>query len=54
MLEKDVWDLSLHEQLCIHDCVDVIRVPGGWVYRFHKAAANESCVFVPYVKKREI
>ena len=52
--QKSIYDLELHETLKIQD-YDVIRVPGGWVYRvdpqYYKEGSDGIAVFVPYNKE---
>ena len=46
MKEKTVWDLEIHEKLKVNNTVDVLRVPGGWIYAWYNTH-----VFVPYTSE---
>jgi len=41
---KDVYELEMHEAVNVSEFVQVVRVPGGWIYNFKKGGE----VFVPY------
>ena len=43
-MEKNIYDLKLHQMLYIENLTTIIRVPGGWIYSFN----NASEVFVPF------
>lgn len=67
MKEDKIYNMKLHEILTPNSDLDIqiIRVPGGWIYRFsqlHQAeqpngqrSENYSCdsVFVPYHEEGE-
>ncbi len=43
MSDKTIWELELHEEY--RNGVEVLRVPGGWIYSFK---GLETSTFVPY------
>ena len=44
---EEIYKLKLHESVALNSFMDVIRVPGGWIYDYH---VNDvySTVFVPF------
>ncbi len=44
--EKTVFDLKLHETLMVNRNVEVMKVPGGWIYNYFAPTTVASC-FVP-------
>ena len=51
---SNLYNMSLHEILTLEDGIKIIRVPGGWIYRFESYnGESESSCFVPYSKKLE-
>ena len=44
---KTIYDLELHEDLLIHGLLNVVRVPGGWIYE-SLSDGDVSAVFVPF------
>ena len=47
----DIYKMDLHDDVTLWGTADVVRVPGGWIYRFDTEAEGgwrQSCVFVPY------
>jgi len=53
--EKSIFDLQLHETLCVNPDVNVMRVPGGWIYIISTIVTPGnrimSNVFVPYIRR---
>lgn len=48
MSKKTIYNLKLHESLkIVRDLLEVIRVPGGWIYVGH-ARGNKFAIFVPF------
>ena len=45
--EKTIYDLELHEDILIHNLLNVVRVPGGWMYE-NIRDERLSSVFVPF------
>ena len=47
---KLIYDLDLHEIMGINDYVEVMRVPGGWLYMTfsNQNDVTNTCVFVSY------
>ncbi len=46
-----LYGMKLHEELCCNDNLRIIRVPGGWIYRFWDYDKQEDmpfAVFVPF------
>jgi hypothetical protein len=50
--EKTIYQLKLHEELTLNRSISVLRVPGGWIYRFDNRDTNY--VFVPFDNGFEI
>lgn len=53
---RTIWDLGLHESIVIQSKVDkiflqVLRVPGGWIYTQIDEDLFLGSVFVPEVKR---
>jgi hypothetical protein len=56
--EKTIYDLGIHESLIVisnqHTEIDVMRVPGGWIYgnllTYHGVKTYTS-TFVPFSKE---
>ena len=51
--EVNIYDLKLHERTQINNCIDIMRVPGGWLYEtIASGTQNEgrvwNVVFVPF------
>jgi hypothetical protein len=51
--EKNIYDLKLHEIIQIkgenNADIEVVRVPGGWVYSFNYPGYRQSpIVFIPF------
>ena len=44
-IDKNIYNLSLHEGCLVDDDLWILRVPGGWIYR---CLENETSVFVPF------
>ena len=47
---KELIDMKLHDTILIDSGTKIIRVPGGWIYRFfesHQITMIDS-VFVPF------
>ena len=44
-MDKDLYELKLHEEMIIDGETSVMRVPGGWIYTFRLYTATS--VFVP-------
>jgi hypothetical protein len=51
-MNKELYSMALHDELSINNVTDVIRVPGGWIYRVITGNDNlgypVSICFVPY------
>lgn len=50
-MEKSIYDLELHECMTIPDNAEVMRVPGGWLYRYWDDISREyfgNSTFVPF------
>jgi hypothetical protein len=48
---KDLYSMKLHESISINTVLDIVRVPGGWIYRTGIDNGNGydlSQSFVPY------
>ncbi|SNR67985.1 hypothetical protein [Lutibacter flavus] len=39
--------LSLNEELKLNEITSILRVPGGWIYKFFDGDDLEGTVFVP-------
>lgn len=49
-MEKTIYELELHKRCTIPE-LEIIRVPGGWLYRFwdyEKQLYSTTATFVPY------
>jgi len=46
--EKTIHDLKLHERIQISCGLCIMRVPGGWIYKYCVHSYGISCVFVPW------
>jgi hypothetical protein len=47
--KKTIYELKLHESMSIDEDLWVLRVPGGWVYRFYEESRNKTeRIFVPF------
>ena len=63
MSGKNIYDLNLNEEICLYnnkdtnnECLYIMRVPGGWVYRNSAYRSGNyffSSVFVKYKDKDE-
>jgi len=54
--EKTIWDLELHETICIDDLTEAMKVPGGWIYYTYYPGNPDhikTTVFVPWQPKQE-
>jgi hypothetical protein len=52
MNERGIYDISLHEVTFLQDGTEILRVPGGWIYRHFRLDANAmTSVFVPFSDK---
>ena len=49
-MDKDIYDLELHETTNIGMFTEVLRVPGGWIYTISSGITTSS-VFIPYSQK---
>ena len=47
---KNIYDLEIHETVNVSEFVQVVRVPGGWVYNFKKGGE----LFIPYNNEFQI
>jgi len=47
MDDKKIYDMKLHEELPLNPEIYILRVSGGWIYRFFQEEDIEN-VFVPY------
>lgn len=47
-LAQSIYKLPLGEKLNIDEDVDIMRVPGGWVYIFDLIGAKQNIIFVPW------
>ena len=44
-----IYEMNLNDEIKVSDNLYVTRVPGGWIYQFHRPAASVlEVVFVPY------
>lgn len=43
---KELYNMKLHEELKIDSEIYVLRVSGGWIYRFYEGGVKNT--FVPY------
>jgi hypothetical protein len=41
---KNIYDLKIHQFINVSEYVQIVRVPGGWIYSFNQGSE----VFVPY------
>lgn len=46
-MENEIYNLKLHEETSIND-TNIIRVPGGWIYRYDLGSGYIQNTFVPY------
>ena len=49
-LDYKLYEMQTHEELCCNGDLRIIRVPGGWIYRFwdcKEQVDRDSAVFVP-------
>jgi hypothetical protein len=48
----NIYDMKLHDVLWLHlSNTEVLRVPGGWVYRVYDSGTQRECLnscFVPF------
>ncbi|MFB3057408.1 MAG: hypothetical protein ACE1ZQ_09645 [Ignavibacteriaceae bacterium] len=44
MESKELYALKLHQPYTVSDYLQVIRVPGGWIYNFKKGGE----IFIPF------
>ena len=35
MKKKTIYDLNLHEEITLENGTEILRVHGGWIYRFY-------------------
>ena len=49
-MKEDIFLMQLHDEITIHNLLNVIRVPGGWIYQSlsNNNSQSISSVFVPY------
>ena len=51
-MDNELYEMKLHEEISIYSGLNVMRVPGGWIYKsFNEqvgGAWSESSVFVPF------
>lgn len=45
---SEIYAMELHDEIEITPMLDVIRVPGGWIYVFYTAEDDLSHIFVPF------
>jgi len=47
----DIYKMKLHETKSIHvspqTSVQILKVPGGWIYKYYHSRETESTVFIP-------
>ena len=46
MYLQDLQKLELHEKICIDSHSSVMRVPGGWIYKFCEYDLGGNVVFL--------
>lgn len=49
--EENIYDLKLHETIALDRWNDILRVPGGWIYKEWSGDADNPFVtttFVPF------
>jgi len=51
---KEMYQMKLHEVITLRGGIDVIRVVGGWIYRFDISESESKFVFVPENKPRTL
>lgn len=49
---KNIYDMKIHEKIEIGDDTVVIRVPGGWIYRFFEFESYSGLNFVHHDNKK--
>jgi len=48
-MEKNIYNISLNEELEIDNHISIIRVPGGWIYKIRTPFVKPiEVVFVPF------
>lgn len=50
-MDKTLYNLKLHEEICAESGYHVFRVPGGWIYRFWDYSNEDyfsHATFVPF------
>ena len=55
-MSKNIYELDIHEEICLeedkdeHNSTYVLRVAGGWIYKFHsqRQGCLVSTAFVPW------
>ena len=47
---KNMYDLKLNEtmDMTYNNYMEIIRVPGGWLYKYHVYDHSDTMTFVPY------
>ena len=54
-MDKDIYSLKLHEELFANDSTQVLRVPGGWIYKFTNYNSKSiTTSFVPYINETRL
>jgi hypothetical protein len=50
MTQEDLLKLELHQEAEVHELLSILRVPGGWIYKFfRKEYTDESGEFRRYI-----
>jgi len=49
---EDLQALTLHQRITLGDVTDVLRVPGGWVYRTFKGSLGGDIVTSTFVPEK--
>ena len=54
-MSKDIYSLKLHEHVDVDTQLNVLRVPGGWIYKFTNYNSKLiTTSFVPYINETRL
>ena len=50
MESPEIYNMKLHEEISLTNWIDILRVPGGWIYQASQLRydGDNMAVFVPF------
>ena len=49
-MQKNIYELRMHEKTMLSHKIEIMRVPSGWIYFYKNEKGTEMC-FVPFTKE---